>query len=52
MEYFAALLSWTLKFFQLPFTLYGFTFSLWQVFVFSAVACIIGRILAEVFFGD
>jgi len=52
MEYFAALLSWTLKFFQLPFTLYGFTFSLWQVFVFSAVVSIIGGILAEVFFGD
>jgi len=33
-----ALLSWTLRFFEYPVTLYGFNFSLWQVFVFSAVA--------------
>ncbi len=52
MEYFAALMEWTLKFFDYPITLYGFTFSLWQVFLFSAVICIIGRFLAEVFLGD
>ena len=52
MEDFAALLSVTYQIFALEFTLYGFTFSLWQVFAFSAVAGIVGRILAEVFFGD
>lgn len=46
------LLSWTFQVFSLEFTLYGFTFSLWQVFAFSTVAYIVGRFLAEVFFGD
>lgn len=32
--------------------LYGFTFSLWEVFLFSAVVGIVGRILGEIFFGD
>ena len=49
---FGALLSWTLEIFQLEFTIYGVTFSLWQVFVFSTAAAITGRILWEVFFGD
>lgn len=49
---FAALMSWTMQAFNLPITLYGYTFSFWQVFVFSVVALIVGRFLAEVFFGD
>lgn len=52
MEDFAAMITWTFRVFSLPITLYGFTFSLWEVFAFSAVSCIIGRFLAEVFFGD
>ena len=52
MEDFAALLSVTYRIFALEFTLCGFTFSLWQVFAFSAVAGIAGKLLAEVFFGD
>ena len=52
MEDFAALLSSTLRIFSLEFTLYGFTFSLWEVFLFGATVSIIGRILYEVFFGD
>jgi len=48
----AALFAWTLEVFRIEFTLYGFTFSLWQVFAFGAVAAIIGRFLWEVFFGD
>lgn len=52
MEAIVALFSWTYAAFNLQFTLYGFTFSLWEVFVFSTVAVIVGRILAEVFFGD
>jgi len=46
------LLAITMDFFSFEFTIYGFTFSFWQVFVFSAVAAIVGRILWEVFFGD
>ena len=46
------LLSWTFRMFSLDFTLYGFTFSLWQVFAFSTVAYIVGRFLGEVFFND
>ena len=49
---FVALLSGTYQLFTHDFTLYGFTFSFWQVFLFSAVSGIIGKILAEVFFGD
>ena len=52
MEDFAALLSVTYRIFALEFTLYGFTFSLWEVFLFSAVVGIVARILGEIFFGD
>jgi len=48
----AVLLSSTLRLFSLEFTIYGFTFSLWEVFLFSATASILGRILGEIFFGD
>ena len=49
---FGALLSFTLQAFSVEFTIYGFTFSFWQVFLFCAVSAIVGRILWEVFFGD
>lgn len=52
MEDFAALMTATYRIFALEFTLYGFTFSLWQVFAFGAVTVIIGKFLAEVFLGD
>ena len=48
----AALFAKTVELFSLEFTLYGFTFSLWEVFLFSAVAGITARILGEIFFGD
>ena len=48
----AVLFSYVLQLFQIGFTLYGFTFSLWEVFVFSVVAALICRVLWEVFFGD
>ena len=44
-------LSAVMQLFKLEFTLYGFTFSWWEVFVFSIVAGIIGWILWEVFCG-
>lgn len=49
---FGALISSTMRVFTMEFTIYGFTFSFWQVFLFSAVSAILGRILWEVFFGD
>lgn len=52
MELFGATLAAALQIFSLPLDLFGFSFSLWHVFLFGAVACIIGRILAEVFLGD
>ena len=48
----AALFAKTVKLFSLEFILYGFTFSLWEVFLFSAVVGIVARILGEIFFGD
>lgn len=35
--------------FQIEFTIYGFTFSLWQVFLFDLAAGIVAWILCEVF---
>ncbi len=52
MELFSAMLSAALQIFSLPLDLFGFSFSFWEVFLFGAVVCIIGRFLAEVFFGD
>lgn len=35
-----------------PITLFGFTFSMWEVFLFGAVSKIIGWFLSEVFTGE
>lgn len=37
--------------FSIEFTIYGFTFSMWQVFLFDFAAGIVIWILGEVFFG-
>lgn len=50
MELFGTLLSLVMDLFQMEFTLYGFTFSFWQVFVFDIVVGIIAWIIMEVFF--
>lgn len=52
MEIFGTVLSLVMGLFQTEFTLYGFTFSFWQVFVFTTVASIVGGILWEVFLGE
>ena len=36
---FGALLSFTLQAFSMEFTIYGFTFSFWQVFLFFLLIC-------------
>lgn len=38
--------------FKIEFTLYGFTFSLWQVFVFTIIVSLVGWLIGEVFLGD
>lgn len=47
-----ALLSWILELFQYEFTIYGVTFSMFDVFAFSIVAGIIGWFLGRLFFDD
>lgn len=37
--------------FSIEFTIYDFTFSMWQVFLFDIAASIVAWILREVFFG-
>ena len=41
-----------LRLFQMEFTIYGFTFSFWQVFLFDITAAIVGWFLGKVFFND
>lgn len=47
-----ALLSWTMELFMYKITIYGVTFSMWQVFAFSAVTSILGWFIGKVFFDD
>lgn len=47
-----ALFSWVVELFSLEFTIYGFTFSLWQVFLFDIVITIVGWFLGKVFLDD
>ena len=52
MEDFSAALSAALALFKMEFTLWGFTFSFWEVFCFVVIASIIAWIIGEVFLGD
>ena len=52
MENIGLLFSSVIRLFQIEFSIYGYAFSLWQVFVFSIVASLICRLLWEVFLGD
>ncbi len=52
MELFGQLLTMVLDLLLVEFTIFGFTFSFWQVFVFDIVAGIVAWILSEVFLGD
>lgn len=51
MEHFEELMVLTRDFFKIEFTLYDFTFSMWNVFLFSIVAAILAWIIGR-FFGD
>ena len=47
---FGMLIEKVLELFSIEFTVYGFTFSLWQVFLFDIAAGIVIWALVEVFF--
>ena len=47
-----ALFAKTVELFSLEFTLYGFTFSLWQVFCFDIVVAIVGWGIGKVLLDD
>lgn len=40
-----------LRFFQLPMTIYGFTFSFWDIFLFTIVVFILARFIGGVLNG-
>lgn len=48
----ASLFSAVLDMFQIEFTIYGFTFSLWQVLCFDVVAGIVAWGIGKVFLDD
>jgi len=47
-----ALFAWILELFMYEFTIYGVTFSMFQVFTFSVIVSIIGWFIGKVFFDD
>lgn len=49
---FGMLIEKVVELFSIEFTIYGFTFSMWQVFLFDIVVGIVAWIISEVFLGD
>lgn len=49
METMQALLSATLGVFQAPFTIWGFTFSWWDVFIWATIAGIVLAFIGGIF---
>lgn len=47
-----ALFSWIMELLNYKFTIYGITFSMFQVFAFSTVAGILGWFIGRLFFDD
>ena len=47
---FGQLIEKVVELFSIEFTIYGFTFSLWQVFLFDIAAGIVIWVIVEVFF--
>ena len=52
MELVGAMITSTVDLFKLEFTLFGFTLSFWQVFLFSCVAGIVAWILWRIFIDE
>lgn len=49
---FGAMIAATVELFSVEFAIYGFTFSFWEVFLFSVAASIVVWLLAHIFLGD
>lgn len=47
-----ALFSWIMELFKYDFTIYGVTFSMFDVFAFSIVAGAVGWFIGRLFFDD
>ena len=52
MEIFGSILSVTLELFRHDINVFGFTFSFWEVFVFSLVAGVLAYVIGGFFSGD
>lgn len=52
MEILGTLFEKTMQIFRIELTLWGFTFSFWEVFAFVLVAGVLAWIIGEVFLGD
>lgn len=51
MEYFAVAVQAAFDMFRMPFTLFGFTFSFWEVLVFMVVASLVIWVVRTLLFG-
>lgn len=51
MELFSQVMQYTLQLFMMEFTIWGYTFSYFEVFIYSVVACIACIVLGEIFLG-
>ena len=47
---FGQLIGKVVELFSIEFTIYGFTFSMWQVYLFDIAAGIVAWVICEVFF--
>ena len=47
---FGLIIEKVVELFSIEFTIYGFTFSMWQVYLFDFAAAIVIWVLVEVFF--
>lgn len=52
MTYIGAMFSAVVRLFQVELTIYGFTFSFWEVFVFAFVVGFLCWLIREVFLGE
>lgn len=51
MQYFGLIFETAFEMFRMNFTLFGFTFSFWEVLVFTVVASLVIWILRVIFLG-
>ena len=51
MEYFISLMTQIIDFMKTPFTIWGYAFSLWDVFLLIMILSVVMRFISEVFYG-